>query len=281
MLAERQPETLLSTTNSNPREHVKVIILRSGKQLSSSLPMVDDDVIVQDEPVRKEPEPEVIELVRTEDKKKSLVREYQTLIPYLARSKQEKVDQKLKDLGLVTLNEECSAILQNKLPMKRHDPGSFTIPYIIGDLLISDALADLGVSINLMSSSLFEKLALNEPKPTRMSIQLANRTMKYPRGIVEDVFVKVDKFIFPVDFIVMDMEGESSMPLFLRRLFLATSRAVIDVCDGKLQLRVDDKTITFDLSTSIRYSFNYDNTVYFVDDILESQLQEILLDDPL
>ncbi|XP_048229445.1 uncharacterized protein LOC125369956 [Ricinus communis] len=144
---------------------------------------------------------------------------------------------KLEDLGPVNLNAECSNILQNKLPIKRRDPGSSTVPCIIGDLHISDDLADLGARINLMSSSLFEKLGLNEPKPTKMSIKLAYRIMKFRRGIVEDVLVKVDKFIFPVDFIVMDTKGESSVPLILGRHFLATSRAVIDVCDGKLQLR--------------------------------------------
>ncbi|XP_048229359.1 uncharacterized protein LOC107262498 [Ricinus communis] len=167
---------------------------------------------------------------------------------------------RLEDLGLVTLNEECSTILQNKLPVKRRDPRSFIIPCVIGELPISGALADLGASINLMPTSLFDKLGLSEPKPTRMSIQFADRTIKIPRGIVEDVLVKVDKFIFPVDFIVMDMEGESVVPLILGRPFLATSRAIIDVCKGKLQLRVDDETITFDLATSMRHSLDYDDT---------------------
>ncbi|XP_048227249.1 uncharacterized protein LOC125369279 [Ricinus communis] len=114
---------------------------------------------------------------------------------------------KLEDLGLVTLNEECSAIFQNMLLVNRRDPGSFTVPGIIGDLHISDALADLGASINLMPSSLFEKLGLSEPIPTRMSVQLADKTVRFTRGIVEDVLVKVDKFIFPIDFVVIDIEG--------------------------------------------------------------------------
>ncbi|XP_048231218.1 uncharacterized protein LOC125370262 [Ricinus communis] len=165
---------------------------------------------------------------------------------------------KLEDLGLVTLNEECSAIL--------------------------GALADLGASINLMPTSLFDRLGLSEPKSTRMSIQLAYRTIKIPRSIVVDVLVKVDKFIFPIDFIIMDMEGESTVPLVLGRPFLAISRAVIDICNGKLQLRVDDETITFDLVTSMRQSLDYDDIVYFIDvldDVVESHMQEILLDDAL
>ncbi|XP_048229129.1 uncharacterized protein LOC125369882 [Ricinus communis] len=292
MLAERQLGMLPSTTESNPREHCKAITLRSGKQLSSSLP-----VAVQDERVRKEPEPEQIKSVRVKDKKKSPVREYQPPIPYPTRLKQEKMPKyvkflkeilsnkiKLEDLGLVTLNEECSAILQNKLPVKRHDLGSFIVPCIIGELRIGGALTELGASINLMSTSFFDRLGLSEPKPTRMSIQLADRTIKIPRGIVEDVLVKVDKFICPIYFIVMDMEGESTVPLILGRPFLTTSKAVIEVFDGKLQLRVNDETITFDLTTSIGHSLDHDDTVFSVDvldDVVESYMQEILLDDPL
>ncbi|XP_048229539.1 uncharacterized protein LOC125370013 [Ricinus communis] len=235
-----------------------------------------------------EPKPEEIEPVRVEDKKKSPVKEYQPPIPYPARLRQEKEilsnKRKLEDLRLVTLNEECSAILQNKLLVKRRDPGSFIVPCVIGELPISGALADLGASINLMPTSLFDRLGLSEPKPTWMSIQLADRTIKIPRGIVEDVLVKVDKFTFSVDFVVMDMEGESVVPLILDRPFLAISRVVIDVCNGKLQLRVDDETITFDLTTSMRHFLNHDDTVCFVDvldDVVESHIHEILLDNPL
>eukprot|EP00257_Ricinus_communis_P019772 XP_015578857.1 uncharacterized protein LOC107261776 [Ricinus communis] len=227
MLAERQPETLPSTTESNPSEHCKAITLRSGKQLSSSLPVADnDDIVVQDGPARKELEPEEIEPVRAEDNKNSSVRECRKYAKFLKEILSNK--RKLEHLGLVTLNEECSAILQNKLTVKRRDLGSFTIPCVIDELLISGALADLGASINLMPTSLFDRLSLSEPKPTRMSIQLADMTIKIPRGIVKEVLVKVDKFIFSVDFFVIDMEGESIVPLILGRPFLATSRTVID-----------------------------------------------------
>ncbi|KAK5825723.1 hypothetical protein PVK06_020584 [Gossypium arboreum] len=151
---------------------------------------------------------------------------------------------KFEDLSAVELNEECSAILQNKLPTKLKDPGSFTIPCLIGNLNIEKALADLGASINLMPYKMFKQLALGEPKPTRMSIQLADRSVKYPRGIIEDALVKVDKFIFPIDFVVLDMDEDVEVPLILGRPFLATVRAVIDVGDGKLVLRVGDEELS-------------------------------------
>ncbi|XP_027357480.1 uncharacterized protein LOC113866881 [Abrus precatorius] len=152
---------------------------------------------------------------------------------------------KLEELATVTLNEECSAILQNKMLKKLKDPGSFTLSCLIGRLIVDRALADLGVSINLMSYSVFKKLGLGEPRSTRMSIQLADRSIKYPRGIIEDVLVKVNKFIFPVDFVILDMDEDTDVPLILGRPFLATARAIIDVRDGKLILRVGDERVTF------------------------------------
>ncbi|XP_021995207.1 uncharacterized protein LOC110892347 [Helianthus annuus] len=128
---------------------------------------------------------------------------------------------KLEDLATVTLSEECSAVLQNKLPKKVSDPGSFTIPCLIGNLSVSNALADLGASINLMPYSIFAKLNLGKPSPTRMSLQLADRSVKFPRGVVENMLVKVDKFVFPVDFIILDMDEDSEVPLILGRPFLA------------------------------------------------------------
>ncbi|XP_048228248.1 uncharacterized protein LOC125369522 [Ricinus communis] len=150
--------------------------------------MADNNIVVQDEPARKELEPKLRINLPFGKAILQMARYARFLKEILS------IKRKLEDLGLVTLNEECSAILQNKLPVKWRDPRSFTVPYIIGDLHISDALVDLGASINLMPTSFFEKLSLSEPKPTRMSVQLADRTVKFPKRIVEDVFVKVDKF---------------------------------------------------------------------------------------
>ncbi|XP_022031126.1 uncharacterized protein LOC110932073 [Helianthus annuus] len=174
---------------------------------------------------------------------------------------------KLEELSQVTLNEECSAVLQNKLPKKMNDPGSFTIPCLIGSLSVSNALADLGARINLMPYAVFAKLDLGEPKPTRMSIQLADRSVKYPRGIVENMLVKIDKFVFPVDFVILDMDEDKNVPLILGRPFLATTRALIDVCTGRLTLRVDDEEVTFDIGKSMQHSQSRDDTLYFIETI--------------
>ena len=122
---------------------------------------------------------------------------------------------KLKEIFTTTIGAGCSAILQNKVPQKMKDPESFTIPCLIGDLPVEKALADLGAGINLMPYSLFQKLNLGEPKPTRMSLQLADCSVKFPRGIIEDVLVKVENFIFPVDFMILDMEADTDVPFIL------------------------------------------------------------------
>ena len=115
---------------------------------------------------------------------------------------------RLSDFKIVNLTEECSAILQRKLPQKLKDPGSFTILCTIGNTIFERALCDLGASINLMPLSIFRRLGLGEARPTTITLQLVDRSLKHPRGVIEDVLVKVDKFIFPVDFIVLDMEED-------------------------------------------------------------------------
>ena len=148
------------------------------------------------------------------------------------------IKRRLSKFETVNLTEEGSAILQRKLPHKLKDPGSFTIHYTIGNSIFEMALCDLGESINLMSLSIFWRLGLSEARPTTVILQLADRSLKHPKGVKEDVLVKVDKFIFLVDFIILDMEKDKEITIILGRPFLATSRAMIDVQRGELKLRV-------------------------------------------
>ncbi|XP_073123440.1 uncharacterized protein [Henckelia pumila] len=107
---------------------------------------------------------------------------------------------------------------------------------------------------------------MGEPHPTRMSLQLAERSIKYPRGIIEDVLVKVDKIIFSVDFVVLDMEDDVEMQLILGRPFLATGKAIIDVQKGKFSLRVGEEDITFDVFDAIKHSL-HDHDCYKIDSL--------------
>ncbi|XP_057755946.1 uncharacterized protein LOC130975135 [Arachis stenosperma] len=144
----------------------------------------------------------------------------------------------------VILTQECTAVIQKGLPPKLKDPGSFFLPCTIGNMSIDKALCDLGSSINLMPLSMMKRLSIEEVKPTRMSLQLAGRSMVIPNGVVENLLVKVDKFIFPADFVILDLDIEESDSIILERSFLATARAIIDVEKGEITLRVHDEHIT-------------------------------------
>ena len=158
----------------------------------------------------------------------------------------------LSDFETMNLIEECSAILQRRLLHKLKDPGSFTIPCTIGNSIFERALCDLGASINLMSLSIFRQLGLGEARPTTITLQLADRSLKHPREVIEDVLVKVEKFIFLAYFIVLDME-DKEIPIILGRPFLATGRAMIDVQWGELKLRVQEDKVKFNVFEAVRH----------------------------
>ncbi|GJS26218.1 reverse transcriptase domain-containing protein [Tanacetum coccineum] len=135
--------------------------------------------------------------------------------------------EKLLELAKISLNENYSAMLFKKLPEKLGDPGKFLIPCNFQRVDVCHALADLGASINLMPLSIWKKLSLPELTPTRMTLELADRSITRPKGVAEDIFVKVRNFHIPTDFVVVDFEADPRVPLILGRSFLRTSRALI------------------------------------------------------
>ncbi|XP_057755978.1 uncharacterized protein LOC130975169 [Arachis stenosperma] len=133
------------------------------------------------------------------------------------------------------------------------DPGSFQIPCIIGDITIEKALCDLGASINLMSLNMMRRMRIEEAKPTRMALQLADRTFKFSHRVVEDLLVKVGEFIFSADFVVLDMEEEANTLIILGRPFLATSGVIIDVQKRELVLRLHEEKMVFNVFKTMSY----------------------------
>ncbi|GJS74926.1 reverse transcriptase domain-containing protein [Tanacetum coccineum] len=188
--------------------------------------------------------------------------------------------EKLFELARTPLNEHCSAVLLKKLPEKLGDPGKFLIPCDFPGMDECLALADLGASINLMPLSVWKKLSLPELTPTCMTLELADRSISRPIGVAEDVPVKVGKFHFPADFVVVDFDADPRVPLILRRSFLKTGRALIDVYEGELTLRVGKEAVTFNLDQTSRYSSNYDdmtaNRIDVIDMACEEYSQEVL-----
>ncbi|GJV38899.1 reverse transcriptase domain-containing protein [Tanacetum coccineum] len=138
------------------------------------------------------------------------------------------------------------------------------------------ALANLGASINLMPLSLWKKLSLPELTPTCVTLELADRSISQPIGIAEDVYVKVGKFQFPTDFVVLDIDADPRVPLILGRSFLKTERSLIDVYEGELTLRVGKEAITFKLDQTSRYSSNYDDNSVNLIDVIEMACEEYL-----
>ncbi|XP_048438976.1 uncharacterized protein LOC125476684, partial [Pyrus x bretschneideri] len=212
-------------------------------------------------------------------------RKVQVNIPLLDAIKQvPKYAKFLKDLcntkrrrankEVVKVSENVSAVLQRKLPTKCKDPGSFTIPCLIGHNRFEHAMLDLGASINVMPYSIYASMNLGELKQDGVIIQLADRSNAYPKGVLEDVLVQVNHLIFPADFYVLDMEDSShapSLPILLGRPFMKTARTKIDVYTGTLTMEFDGDIIHFNLSETIKHPIE-DHSCFAID-IVDSLAQ--------
>ncbi|XP_038885996.1 uncharacterized protein LOC120076303 [Benincasa hispida] len=163
---------------------------------------------------------------------------------------------------MVALTYECSALFQNNIPTKMKDPGSFTLSCSIGGKEVGNALCDLGASINLMPLSIFKKLNISNARPTTVTLQLADRSIMHPKGKIEYVFVQMNKFIFPADFIILDYEADIEVPIILGRSFLATGQALIDVQKGELTIRINDQQVKFNVLNALKYPGDMENCQY-------------------
>ncbi|GJR04338.1 reverse transcriptase domain-containing protein [Tanacetum coccineum] len=186
---------------------------------------------------------------------------------------------KIEQISAAFLSDESSAILQNKVPPKLGDPRSFLIPCNFNKAFSCNALADLGASINLMPYSLYAKLSLETLKPTKMSVRLADRSFQYPVGIAKNMLVEVGKFTFPADFVILEMEEDSKVPLILGRPFLHTADAVIRVKQKQLNLGVGTKRMIFHIDSAMKHSYSNDDTCFsidVIDEILEEDFDALL-----
>nr|GEW56506.1 reverse transcriptase domain-containing protein [Tanacetum cinerariifolium] len=151
---------------------------------------------------------------------------------------------KLIELTKTPLIENCSALVLKKLPKKLGDPRRFLIPCDFSEFDNFLALAYLGASINFMSLSIWKKLRLPTLNDTKMVLELADRTISKPTGVAENIFLKVRKFYFPADFVVLDFIADPRVSLILERPFLSTAHALIDVYEGEITLRHDEQSLT-------------------------------------
>nr|GEX71119.1 reverse transcriptase domain-containing protein [Tanacetum cinerariifolium] len=187
---------------------------------------------------------------------------------------------KLYELARTPLDERCSVVLLKKLSEKLADPCKFLIPCDFPRMDECLALADLGASINLMPLFVWNKLSLPELTPTLMTLELVDWSISRLIGNAEDVFVKVGKFYFSADFVVVDFDADPRVPLILGRSFVKTKKALIDVYEGELTLRVGKEAITFNINQTSRYSANYNdmtaNRIDVIDMACEEYSQEVI-----
>nr|GEW32651.1 hypothetical protein [Tanacetum cinerariifolium] len=261
--------TLPSNTITNPKEDLKGITTRSGTAYqgptipttSSSLPSTESTILNTELVVAPIIEPVVAPVSPT--------------IKTLLTNKD-----KLSELARTPLNEHCSTVLLKNFPEKLGDPVKYLIPCDFIGMVECLALANLGASINFMPLSVWNKLSLLDLSPICMTLKLTDRSISHPVRVAEDVFVKVGTFHFPADFVVVDFDVDPRVPLILERSFRKTERALIDVFEGELTLRVVKEAITFNLDQTSRYLANYNdmtaNHIDVIDMACEEYSQQVL-----
>ncbi|KAI3725737.1 hypothetical protein L1987_65529 [Smallanthus sonchifolius] len=169
----------------------------------------------------------------------------------------------------------CVALIERNLPNKLSDPGKFSLPCSIGPLPVTYAHVDLGGSVNVMPSTMFEKLDIGQPRPVNATIELVDGSVKTPIGVIENLLVKVGKFVFPADFMVLETGQDFSVPLILGRPFLATARAVIDMNQEILTLRIGKQSVTYNIGGYECMSSDPLEISHFIDSNLDYQLQKV------
>ncbi|GJY01955.1 reverse transcriptase domain-containing protein [Tanacetum coccineum] len=258
--------TMLPTNNGSTKD-VQPLVVQVQPQITNSEPVVTPVSAPMPNLKLSIPYPSR----RNNEKPDALI-----LMPKFASTLKALIEnkEKLGEMARTPLNEHCSAVILNKLPEKLRDPGKFLIPCDFPGMEECLALADLGASINLMPLSVWKMLSFPELTPTCMTLKLADRSITKLIGIAEDVYLKVGKFKFPADFVVVDFDADPRVPLILGRSFLKTGRALIDVNKGELTLRVRKEAVTFNLDQTSRYSSNYDDMTENRIDVIEMAYEE-------
>ncbi|XP_073138487.1 uncharacterized protein [Henckelia pumila] len=258
-MSNREPGSLPSDTETNPKEQVKALELRSGKKLETKA--------LEHEEKNNEGEKEPY-TGKSSDPTQSPTSKSNIVIPppFPAAMKKAKLDSQFSKFLEVFKKLHINIPFADAL-LQMPSYAKFLKEILASKRKIEEhamALCDLGASINLMPFSVFRKLGMGEPKPTRVSLQLADRSIKYPRGIIEDVLEDLD------------------MPLILGRSFLATGKALIDVQKGKLLLRVGEEEINFDVFNALKHTlhnhdcFRIDSLDSLVHDFVQDELKDPL-----
>ncbi|PHT36202.1 hypothetical protein CQW23_23902 [Capsicum baccatum] len=250
-LNQRKAGTLTSDTVQNPRNDrsCMAITTQSGKVLetSSKGKKVVDEAADIDDKAKGEATVET-----THDAHDVTPKALEQMPGYAKFMKDLLTKKWAASYELKDTVHHCSAIATRSLVQKKADPGAFTIPCTVGSMNFAKALCDLGASINLIPLSIYNKLGLGDPTATNMRLVMADRSVKRPMGILNDVLVKVSSFMFPADFVILDCEADSEVPIILGRPFLATGSVLIDMRANELLFRLNDEVVRFDISKAMK-----------------------------
>ncbi|GJT75725.1 mitochondrial proton/calcium exchanger protein-like protein isoform X1 [Tanacetum coccineum] len=230
VLQEKGFGSLPSSTETNPRDHVKSISTTVEADMTPICRIGSSQ-----------------HAVSAQQNSKLMYESRRMTIPFPNRLNDCYYDEKKGSYGLQCLDAYSygATRVDDSLPRKEKDPGSFTLPCYINNVCFDNAFADLGASVSVMPLSTYLNLGLCELAHTKLTVELADRTVKYPKGIAENVQVGIGKFVFLIDFIILDMPEDVKVPLIIGRPFLSTVHAKIDVFKRKITLRVGDKKIIF------------------------------------
>ncbi|GJV10709.1 mitochondrial proton/calcium exchanger protein-like protein isoform X1 [Tanacetum coccineum] len=254
VLQERGFGSLPISTEANPRDQVKSI---------------STTIEADSYPIRRIGSSQYA--VSTGQNRTLIYETRQTKIPFPSRLNGYYCEEKKGSYGPQFLEAYSEAShINNSIPRKEKDPGSFTLPCFINNVCFDNALVDLGASVSVMPLSTYLNLGLGKLAHTKLTVELADRTVKYPKGIAENVLVGIGKFTFPIDFIILDMPEDIKVPLILGRPFLSTARAKIDVYKRKITLRVGEERIVF---TSVKPTSSLIKRVYMLNPFFEDYIE--------
>ncbi|GJV59489.1 hypothetical protein Tco_1465589 [Tanacetum coccineum] len=229
VLQERGFGSLPSLTETNPRDQVKSI---------------STTIEADSHPIRRIGSPQYA--VSDGQNSKLVYKSRQMTVPFPSRLDNHYCEEEEEGIyGPKFMEAYGASHINHTIPRKEKDPGSFTLPCFINNVCFDNALVDLGASVSVMPLLTYLNLGLGGLAHTRLTVELADRTVKYPKGIAENVLVGIGKFTFPVDFIILDMPEDIKVPLILERPFLSTARSKINVYKRKITLRVGEENIIF------------------------------------
>ncbi|XP_070035004.1 uncharacterized protein [Nicotiana tomentosiformis] len=287
-------DTVVNPKGGNHTGHAIAVTIRSGRggdaSTSDLKKIVNEDVMLQEDDKVQANDDNVNDEVRIDNNDNmeetqndvNPSREHVIDIPETFM-KDLVTKKRYMNCETIKMTHQVSAIVHSMAP-KLEDPDAFTIPCTIGRADFAKALWDLGASINLMSYSVFKTLGIGQPRATSMRLQMEDRSMKRPLGIIDDVLVRVDRFILPADFVILDCEVDYEVPIILGIPFLATRKTLVDVKAGELTFRVGNEKVIFHVCKSMRQP-NSNEVCSFVDLVTEVIVDDtnamINVEDPL